>query len=218
MTLIELQESLILKYGTFKEELVEQTMAYNFIDQNAVVLELGSNIGRNSLIISKILNNSSNLVTLEMDKVFADKCQENKIANGLNFHIINAALSYIPLYCQNKKHGEGGGYCVDTKYNNDYVQCSTITFEEIERQYNLKFDTLVVDCEGGFYYILKSNPNILANIKLLIIENDFPVIEHKNYLNELLLQNGFRRIYLEKLNSESNFPCKDFFWETWRKK
>ena len=154
MTLEKLQNSLILKYGTFREELVEQTMAYNFINKNAVVLELGSNIGRNSLIISKILYDSSNLVTLEMDKEFADKCEENKIANNLNFHIINSALSYIPLYCQNKKHGEGGGYCVDTKYTDDYIECSTITFEEIESQYNLKFDTLVVDCEGGFYHIL----------------------------------------------------------------
>ena len=217
MTLEKLQNSLILKYGTFREELVEQTMAYNFINKNAVVLELGSNIGRNSLIISKILYDSSNLVTLEMDKEFADKCEENKIANNLNFHIINSALSYIPLYCQNKKHGEGGGYCVDTKYTDDYVECSTITFEEIEKQYNLKFNTLVVDCEGGFYYILKSNPNILSNINLLIIENDFPVIEHKKYLNKLLLENGFKRIYVEKLSSKSDFPCKDFFWETWRK-
>lgn len=217
MTLKEIQNSLKIKYGTFNEELIEQTMAYNFIEKDNVVLELGSNIGRNSLIISKILSNSSNLVTLEMDKEFADKCDENKNANNLNFHIINSALSYIPLYYQNKKHGEGGGYCVDTKYTDDYVECSTITFEEIEKQYNLKFDTLVVDCEGGFYYILKSNPNILSNIKLLIIENDFPVIEHKNYLNELLIKNGFKRIYVEKLIDESNFPCKDFFWETWSK-
>jgi FkbM family methyltransferase len=215
MTLQKLQNSLILKYGTFNEELIEQTMAHKFIDKNAVVLELGSNIGRNSLIISKLLTNSSNLVTLEMDKEFADKCEENKKANNLNFHIINSALSYIPLYCQHKIHGEGGGYCVNMKHTDDYVECSTITFEEIEKQYNLKFDTFVIDCEGGFYYILKSNPNILANIKLLIIENDFPVIEHKNYLNELLISNGFERIYVEKLMSESNFPCKDFFWETW---
>jgi FkbM family methyltransferase len=217
MTLKDLQSSLILKYGTFNEELVEQTMAYNFIDKNAVVLELGSNIGRNSLIISKIINNASNLVTLEMDKEFADKCEENKIENNLNFYIINSALSYIPLYYQNKKHGEGGGFCVDKKYTDDYVECSTITFEEIEEQYNLKFNTLVVDCEGGFYYILKSNPKILLNIKLLIIENDFPVIEHKEYLNELLFYNGFKRVYVEKLLSESSFPCKDFFWETWSK-
>ena len=86
-TLKELQNSLILKYGSFKEELVEQTMAYNFINEHAVVLELGSNIGSNILIISKILINSSNLVTLEMDKEFSDKCEENKIANNLNFHI-----------------------------------------------------------------------------------------------------------------------------------
>ena len=59
MTLKELQDSLILKYGTFEQEYVEQTMAYTFIEKTNIVLELGSNIGRNSLIISKLLNNSS---------------------------------------------------------------------------------------------------------------------------------------------------------------
>ena len=76
---------------------------------------------------------------------------------------------------------------------------------------------MVIDCEGGLYYILKHNPKILSNIKLLIIENDFPVIEHKNYLNDLLISNGFKRVFVEKLLSESDFPCKEFFWETWQK-
>jgi FkbM family methyltransferase len=218
MELYELQNSLKINNGTFNEEVVEQTMVHKYLDPNSTVLELGSNIGRNSLIISSILYDSSKLVTLEMDTIFSQKCEENKKLNNLNFHIINSALSYRPLYFQkNKKHGEGGGYCVDTKYNNDYYECPTITFEEIEKKYNLKFDTLVIDCEGGFYHILKDNPNILSNIKLLIIENDFPVIEHKNYLNELLVKNGFKRVFVEKLISESNFPCKDFFWETWTK-
>lgn len=217
MNLLELQKSLYINHGSFNEELVEQTMVYKFLNPNSTVLELGSNIGRNSLIISKILTDSSRLVTLEMDKIFVDKCEENKNLNNLNFNIINSALSYRPLYFQNKKHGEGGGYCVDQKYTNDYIPCSVITFEEIEEKFNLKFDTLVVDCEGGFYHILNDNPKILDNIKLLIIENDFPVIEHKNYLNNLLNINGFTRVFVKNLESVSDFPCKEFFWETWTK-
>lgn len=217
MNLAKIQSLLKIKHGSFNEEIVEQTMASMFLKPTDVVLELGSNIGRNSLVVASILNSSSNLVTLEMDSEFATKCEENKVLNGFNFHLVNAALSYIPLYCQNKKHGEGGGYCVDTKYTNDYVPCKTVTFEDLEAQYNLKFTVLVVDCEGGFYHIIKSNPNILNNIRLLIIENDFPVIQHKNFLNDLLFRKGFSCVYSKKLESESDFPCKDFFWETWEK-
>jgi hypothetical protein len=35
------------------------------------------------------------------------------------------------------------------------------------------FDTLVLDCEGAFYYILQDTPEILEGIKLLIMENDY---------------------------------------------
>jgi hypothetical protein len=217
MTLTNLQNSLILKYGNFSSEIIEQTMVYNFLDANSKVLELGSNIGRNSLIISKILNDSSNLVTLEMDSIFYNYCLENKNLNNLNFNIENAAMSYKPLYYQEKPHGEGGGYCVLQKFTEDYKLVKTVTFEEIEQKYNICFDTIVCDCEGGFYFIIKDNPNVLQNIKTLIIENDFSSIEHKNFLNELLLKFNFERIFVEPLKF-GNFPCKDFFWETWKKK
>jgi FkbM family methyltransferase len=217
MDLAEIQDSLQILHGSFNEELVEQMMVFNFLKNNSTVLELGSNIGRNSLIISKILDNSERLVTLEMDKHFVLKCEENRLMNKLNFNIVNAALSYRPLYYQDKVHGEGGGYCVPHKYNDDYISCPITTFEQLQLKYKLLFDTLVVDCEGGFYYILVDNPSILDNIKLLIIENDFPVIEHKQHMDNLLRSKGFKRVFVESLYSESDFPCKDFFWETWQK-
>ena len=214
MTLENLQNSLILKHGDFFAEMTEQTMVYNYLDPNSVVLELGSNIGRNSLIISKKLNDSSRLVTLEMDPVFYKYCLENKILNNLNFNIENTALSYVPLYYQEKAHGDGGGYCVPYKYNEDYKLVNTMTFEEIEQKYNLTFNAIVCDCEGGFYYVIKENPIVLKNIKTLIIENDFSSIEHKKYLDNILDQYSFKRIFVKKLDF-GDFPCKDFFWETW---
>lgn len=217
MNLAKLQDSLQLLHGSFNEEIVEQAMVCKYLNNNSTVLELGSNIGRNSLIISKILDNSARLVTLEMDKKFVLKCEENRLLNNLHFKIVHAALSYRPLYYQDKVHGEGGGYCVPQKYNNDYIPCPTTTFEQLQIQYGLLFDTFVVDCEGGFYYILLDNPSILDNIKLLIIENDFPTIEHKQYIDNILTNKGFKRVFVERLLSESTFPCKDFFWETWQK-
>jgi len=85
MNLEQLQNSLDLKYGSFSEELIEQKMSYKFIKPDDKVLELGSNIGRNSLIISSLLSYSSNLVTLEMDPIFYKKCIENRNNNNLKF-------------------------------------------------------------------------------------------------------------------------------------
>jgi len=217
MNLEQLQNSLDLKYGSFSEELIEQKMSYKFIKPDDKVLELGSNIGRNSLIISSLLSYSSNLVTLEMDPIFYKKCIENRNNNNLKFIALNKALSYSPLYAQlNKIHGEGGGYCVPHKYNSDYTECPRVTLEELEKEYNIKFNVLVCDCEGGLYYILKDNPNLFENMNKIILENDFSSIEHKKFVDGILEKNGFQRVFVEKL-PVGDFPCKEFFWETWIK-
>ena len=51
------------------EEYPEQVMSVLFFEPDDKVLELGSNIGRNTLVISSLLKDSSNLVTLETDSV-----------------------------------------------------------------------------------------------------------------------------------------------------
>ena len=58
-----IQSKLNIKYGTFYDELPEQKMVVRYLNGNEKVLEIGGNIGRNSLIISSILGNN-NFVTL----------------------------------------------------------------------------------------------------------------------------------------------------------
>jgi hypothetical protein len=60
---------------------------------------------------------------------------------------------------------------------------STITLEQLKSKYNIEFDTLVLDCEGAFYYILMDMPEILNNINLIIMENDYWDISKKNYID-----------------------------------
>ena len=57
------------------------------------VLEIGGNIGRNSLIIASILKHDTNFVTLECDKNIATQLKENRDLNHFKFHIENSALS-----------------------------------------------------------------------------------------------------------------------------
>ena len=53
-----------IKYGSLSEELPEQKMAVRYLTGTEKVLEIGSNIGRNSLIIAYLVGDQ-NLVTLE---------------------------------------------------------------------------------------------------------------------------------------------------------
>ena len=56
-----IQSSLVLHHGSFSEEVPEQKMAVMYLTGNEKVLEIGGNIGRNSLIIASIIKNAGQL-------------------------------------------------------------------------------------------------------------------------------------------------------------
>jgi predicted O-methyltransferase YrrM len=95
--LFEIHQSIILIGGSMKSEFQEQKLAMEYIEPAAKVLELGSNIGINSIIISKILDSDKNLVTLECDLSHIETLTKNRDTNGLLFNIEPSALSSIPL-------------------------------------------------------------------------------------------------------------------------
>jgi len=79
--------------GKWDDEYPEQLMSVEFIHENAVVLEIGTNIGRNTLTIACLLRDQSNLVTVECDPVSATIAAHNRDINGFRFMIENAAIS-----------------------------------------------------------------------------------------------------------------------------
>jgi FkbM family methyltransferase len=203
-----IHSNLKIKHGSFNEEFPEQKMAVMYLTGNEKVLEIGGNIGRNSLIIGSILNDSKNLVTLECDKNIANQLNENRILNRLNFRIENAALS------KRKLIQRGWDTIPSDILIDGYKWVNIITLNDLKLKYNIEFDTLVLDCEGAFYYILMDMPEILINIKLIIMENDYHELEKKQYVDQMLINNGFYRDYLE---AGGWGPCYNNFFEVWKK-
>ena len=78
-----MHEKLKLSGGNFNKEMPEQIMSVMYLKGHEKVLELGGNIGRNSLIIASLLNDSSNLVTLESDEHIAKRLNKNRKINNL---------------------------------------------------------------------------------------------------------------------------------------
>ena len=206
-----IQDFLQIDYGDFDSEVPEQIMTSRYIFGNEKILEIGGNIGRNSLIIAFILNskNNSNLVTLECDTDIANQLIHNKDINNLNFYIENAALSKRNLI---QKDWET---VVSDTLLEGYKTVNTITLEELNNKYHIEFDTLVLDCEGAFYYILLDMPEILNNIKLIIMENDYTDILHKEYVDKILREANFYTDYVE---AGGWGPCTEKFYEVWKKK
>lgn len=203
-----LHSTLKLNYGDFKNELPEQKMAVTYLKGDEKVLEIGGNIGRNSLIISSILNDDKNLVVLETDENIAKQLTENRDMNMKNFYIENSALSKRKLIQK-----EWLTYPSDVLFEG-YSWVKTINLVELKNKYRIDFDTLVLDCEGAFYYILLDMPEILTNIKLIIMENDYHDIEHKKKVDEILEKNNFYRDYVEAGGWD---PCYINFFEVWKK-
>jgi FkbM family methyltransferase len=197
-----------IRYGSLMDELPEQKMAVRYLSGNEKVLEIGGNIGRNSLVIASILQDAKNLVTLESDANIAAQLSENRDLNNLQFHIECSALS------KRKLIQKGWETIPSDTLQEGYSWVNTITYDELIKKYNIVFDTLVLDCEGAFYYILLDMPEVLNNVNLIIMENDYHEISKKNYVDEILTQNNFYRDYVE---AGGWGPCCGNFFEVWKR-
>lgn len=196
------------KFGSLLDELPEQIMSINFLTGNEKILEIGGNFGRNSMIIAYILNNSSEYVVMESDQEIAKKLEYNRDINNYLFHIEVSALSKYNMI-------QNGWTCIKSDIEiPGYNKVHTISYNDLCKKYNIEFDTLVLDCEGAFYDILLDMPEILNNINLILIENDFSELTKKQYVDTILLANNFKVIY----SMPGGWgPCQNNFYEVWKK-
>jgi FkbM family methyltransferase len=211
----EVHKTLKLVHGSMTQEFPEQGMAMRFLTGKEKVLEIGANVGRNSLMIQSILSNPD-FVTLESDAGIASQLQENRDANHMYFHIEASALS------KRKLIQRGWDTIVSDKILPGYHAVQTITLEELRNKYKISFDTLVLDCEGAFYYILTDMPDILDNINLVIMENDYYKEAHKKFIDDMLTINGLKRVYVQcggwECRQVNKFPDTYMnFFEVWQK-
>jgi FkbM family methyltransferase len=203
--LTTIHSTLEIKHGSFMDELPEQKIVVKYLTGEEKVLEIGGNIGRNSLVIASILKSSKNLVVLESHAAIAMQLTENRDLNRFEFHIESSALSKRKLI-QKDWNTQPSEVLLP-----EYEWVSTITLEDLRAKYKIDFDTLVLDCEGAFYYILMDMPEILDNIRLIIVENDYSDQSHNKYVDEVLVKNNFKRIYTQCLAERENF------YEVWKR-
>ena len=194
---IQLKQSYQLfktKYPTipFYSECGERLNAYHNIEETDVVLEIGGNIGSTSLIIADKLKNSSNLVVIEPSKKAVKELIKNKQKYQFNFHIYEGCLSKKPLF-EKKTNILNLSYWMQyTEVTNQSKEATkiinTITFKDLETKFKLRFNTLVIDCEGCYQQIFREFPEILQQVDKILIEWDGV------FLEDLLLKHNFHKI------------------------
>jgi FkbM family methyltransferase len=212
----KIHQQLVFVDGSLQDEYPEQCMVTQFLKSNSNVLEIGSNIGRNTVIIASLLEKSSQLVTLESDPQSVKSLKKNRFINRLHFYVEDSALSYQKLIQKNWVT------IPSEEVLPGYFSVKTITYEELEEKYKVKFDTIVADCEGALYHILLSRPSILTNIEMVILENDFSKDEEREFVNQLFTDYGLKKIFSKPLTDQPEYIMKKFspsclpsFYEVW---
>lgn len=209
--IFKIHENLKINHGSLKEELPEQRLAYMFLKGDETVLEIGGNIGRNSLVMANILTDGKRLVVLESDENNARMLNENKDLNNLNFNIEAKAL------CKNKLMQQGWDTIEGDELKEGYKWVETCDYNYLKDKYQLNFDTVVADCEGAFYYILRDFPELLDGVNLVIMENDYRSLDNYNYVANCLSESGMKKVYMESLLEAAWSPCVRNFFEVWKR-
>ena len=172
------------KFSSFiqeKYEFREKQLVEKYLNQDDIVLELGGCIGVVSLLINKILKNKLNHIVLEIDKINLKFLELNRQNNNAKFKIIHGVLSMQDKLYYKKSHSFWGGK-ISKKENSNPIK--SYSLKELELKSNLKFNTLVMDIEGGEVEVindldLNQFKKILFEIHFERKDSNYIVIEEK---------------------------------------
>lgn len=149
-------------------EAPERALAHKWVEPDSSVLELGGCVGVVSCVVNKLLERPENHVVVEANPTLIDLLKENRDANGCAFQIENCIVSRAPeaefyiasiMTANRKDSGIGKRIRVEAE-----------TLEALEDRHGIRFDTLILDIEGGEFDFFTENAARLAEMKLVILE------------------------------------------------
>jgi FkbM family methyltransferase len=184
-------------------EFPEQTFIAKHVNPQATVLELGGNVGRSTMVLASVMNDSSRLVVMETDSNNSEILERNRIANNFDFHLMSGALTKTPLMQSNWVSEP-----LKEPLPQGYFKVESFNLEDIQSKLPSPIDTLVVDCEGCLVPILEDFPELLNHVDTVVIENDFAWTD---YMTDLFNHHNFKSIDCKELQGN---PC---FFQAFKK-
>lgn len=171
---------------------VEERNNVLYIPRDATVLEIGGRYGTVSVEINRHLNNPKMHTVVEPDKKIWNCLEQNKKNANSKFGIFKGAISDKPMYFIDD--GYGSRTNLNSSNNIHEYQVNTISYKDLKQITKLNYDTLVIDCEGCIEHLIKSFPEILDDVNLILLEYDFPNICDYDYVNKQFMIKGFECI------------------------
>ena len=179
----------------------ERELILKYLSPDDVVLELGGCIGVISNVINKKINDKKSHVVLEVDKVKFNFLKKNKSLNNVCFQLINGALSDKKgLYYKSAGNFWGGNL---VKFKTSFP-VHTYSLTELQKKFRIKFNTLVMDIEGGEFDVF--NEINFKEIQKIIFENHYRSYSNEcKLINKKLNNNNFKK---KEINGRVEFWCK----------
>ena len=149
-------------------EAEERKYLKEYLPEDATVLELGSCLGIVSCLTNRLLKNKSNHVVMEANPLLIDSIRKNRDHNNCLFDIESGMISHSKeneFYIHDLIVGGSSKRKTGRK-----IIVNGMTIQDLEDKYNLKFDTLVMDIEGGELDLLENHPAFFHNFKMIFME------------------------------------------------
>jgi len=146
------------------------SMFDEFIEPGDRVLEIGGRYGTVTCSLAAALGNSGDLVSVEADPDVWGVLQYNLGTHSCRSHLVLGVMGehdHVVL-----SSSSWYGKRTDPDLRTDGVRVTHFSWNIIEENTGIVFDTLVIDCEGCLYNIINTYKDKFSQIKKIFIEND----------------------------------------------
>lgn len=151
----------------------EQSITSSFLHNDAYVLEIGGEYG---VITKTIYDICHNVITIERNPILCDQLRGNLKLNQIDQYIkIHDVVSGTP------------------EYNNNFI------ISNVQKIYNIKFDTIIYNYMHGLYDFFENNPEIY-DLKLVIVKCGFHTTPQFNIIKTKMETVGFICVWSGQLS------------------
>lgn len=153
----------------------ELELVRRHVDREATVLELGGCLGVVACSMNRRLSDGRRHVVLEAHPLLVGFLQRNRERNSCRFEVRHAVISRqekMDFYVRDPFIAGGS----TVRMGSRKIEVPTTSVAALEQAFNLSFDTLFIDIEGGELVFFEENPEFLSRLRTVIIETHPKII------------------------------------------
>jgi len=170
-------------------------MVRKWLPSHATVLEVGARYGSVSCVIAAMQKQSGKVVSVEPDFKIWDTLDNNLKKYACQVNVLKGVVGTTAVEVEEIGYSGFGtqSHAAGSKVTATTAPAHSLT--QVEKDFNMHFDTLIVDCEGCFTTLLRENPKLPQQMGMIIVETHADTSEEQSVAE--LLKSGFEVVAQE---------------------